>query len=245
MVAPTEPGHPNRRAVVIAGHTGDVDTVRRALAAGDPEVRASALAALARIGIIEQSDLLDALRDESFVVRRRAVELAASRTTARPEDTSGSDPGGTGNPIDGLLTVMLDATCDASSDTPTGDHPAILAEVAAWSLGERHQDGEASTPKAIVRALCDATTGHFDPLVREAAVAALGAIGAPASLDAILRACTDKATVRRRAVLALAPFSGTAVDAVLEQARTDRDWQVRQAAQDLLGAVDPAPRSEP
>jgi len=70
--------------------------------------------------------------------------------------------------------------------------------------------------------------------VREAAVAALGAIGAPAGLGAILAATSDKATVRRRAVIALAPFDGAEVQAALERARSDRDWQVRQAAEDLL-----------
>jgi HEAT repeat protein len=36
-------------------------------------------------------------------------------------------------------------------------------------------------------------------------------------------------------VLALAPFDGPAVDAALQEALGDRDWQVRQAAEDLLG----------
>jgi HEAT repeat protein len=40
--------------------------------------------------------------------------------------------------------------------------------------------------------------------------------------------------VRRRAVLALAPFEGPEVDAALQAATTDRDWQVRQAAEDLM-----------
>jgi hypothetical protein len=35
-------------------------------------------------------------------------------------------------------------------------------------------------------------------------------------------------------VLALAPFDGPEVDRALERARTDRDRQVRQAAEDLL-----------
>jgi HEAT repeat protein len=39
--------------------------------------------------------------------------------------------------------------------------------------------------------------------------------------------------VRRRAVLALAPFGGAEVEAALARARTDRDWQVRQAAEDI------------
>ena len=63
---------------------------------------------------------------------------------------------------------------------------------------------------------------------------ALGAIGDVDGLPAILAATTDKATVRRRAVIALAPFEGPEVDAALEAARTDRDWQVRQAAEDQL-----------
>ena len=79
------------------------------------------------------------------------------------------------------------------------------------------------------------TTGHADPLCREAAVAALGAIGDEAGLPAILTATTDKPAVRRRATLALAPFEGPDVDAALERAAKDRDWQVRQAAEDLSG----------
>jgi ABC-type spermidine/putrescine transport system permease subunit II len=39
--------------------------------------------------------------------------------------------------------------------------------------------------------------------------------------------------VRRRAVLAHAPFDGPAVDAAVAAALEDRDWQVRQAAEDL------------
>jgi len=75
---------------------------------------------------------------------------------------------------------------------------------------------------------------HADPLAREAAVAALGALGDPAGLPAILTACADRPAVRRRAVLALSPFTGTEVDAAIERALTDKDWQVRQAAEDLL-----------
>jgi HEAT repeat protein len=74
---------------------------------------------------------------------------------------------------------------------------------------------------------------HADALVREAAVAALGARGT--GLATILHACDDRPAVRRRAVLALAPFEGPEVTAALTRALADRDWQVRQAAEDLLG----------
>ena len=78
-------------------------------------------------------------------------------------------------------------------------------------------------------------TDHDDPLCREAAVAALGALGQDAGLPAILTATTDRPAVRRRAILALAPFAGPDVDKALTAALEDRDWQVRQAAQDLTG----------
>ncbi len=105
--------------------------------------------------------------------------------------------------------------------------PSVI-ETAAWACGEQ----EDASP-AVVAALAALAGQHADPLVREAAVAALGAIGSPDGLAAILAATRDRATVRRRAVLALAPFDGPAVDEALAQARDDRDRQVRQAALDL------------
>jgi HEAT repeat protein len=85
--------------------------------------------------------------------------------------------------------------------------------------------------------LAVAATTHDDPLVREAAVAALGALGDERGLAAILQACGDRPAIRRRAVLALAAFEGDDVEAALQHALEDADWQVRQAAEDL---VDPA-----
>ena len=79
------------------------------------------------------------------------------------------------------------------------------------------------------------TTTHSEPLVREASVAALGAIGDELGLSAIIAACGDKPAIRRRAVLALAPFDTPEVKITLHKALEDRDWQVRQAAEDLLG----------
>ena len=53
-------------------------------------------------------------------------------------------------------------------------------------------------------------------------------------LAAILAGLDDRAPVRRRAVLALAPFDTPEVTEALERASRDRDRQVRQAAEDLL-----------
>jgi HEAT repeat protein len=110
------------------------------------------------------------------------------------------------------------------------DEEPLVAEAAAWALGEH---GQGVAPGSVP-ALADIVAQHPDALVREAAAAALGAIGDPTGLPAILLAVNDVVTVRRRAVLALAPFDGPEVVAALEEAARDRDWQVRNAASDLL-----------
>jgi HEAT repeat protein len=110
-----------------------------------------------------------------------------------------------------------------------GDPEPSVVEAAAWALGER----AAATEGAVI-ALADVARGHIDASCREAAVAALGALGDPAGLPAVLAALSDKPAVRRRAVVALAAFEGPEVDDALRRALQDRDWQVRQVAEDLL-----------
>ena len=126
----------------------------------------------------------------------------------------------------------------APRPTPSIDHllddpePAVV-EQAAWACGERD-----TAPHPPIPRLAALARDHDDPLVREAAVAALGALGDESGLAAVLAATTDKPAVRRRAVLALAAFDGPDVDAAWERARDDRDRQVRDAVDELLGPVD-------
>lgn len=194
-----------RRRVVMAGHRGDEPLAREALTDEVAMVRVSALGALLRMGRLDVADVVAALTDEAAAVRRRACEMAARLSPA-------SDP---------RLGQALIAALS--------DDDVLVVESASFALGEiGPQLGVAS-----VTFLTGVAENHPDPLCREAAVAALGAIGDPAGLPAILSAMADKTTVRRRAVLALAPFSGPEVDEALTRARSDRDWQVRQAAEDL------------
>jgi HEAT repeat protein len=171
----------------------------------DARVRVAALGALVRGAgrSVASAAWRRAVTDRDAAVRRRATELAPA--LAPP-------------PVTGLLTLLDD------------DDP-LVAESAAWALGE--VEWSSRTRARVGRALSGAATRHPDPLVRESAVAALGALGDPAGLPAVLAACADRPAIRRRAVLALAPFSGAEVDAALARALTDPDWQVRQAAEDL------------
>ncbi len=192
-----------RRRAALAGHEGDAATARDLLGDPDPGVRATALGALARSGALTADDLASAAIDPDPGVRRRAAGVAASPAAREA----------------GVRVALVPLLRDAD---------ASVVEVAAWACGE------VTPPEpGTVETLTSLATAHDDALVREAAVAALGALGDPAGLPAILAATADKPAVRRRAVLALAPFDGPDVDAALARAREDRDWQVRQAAEDL------------
>ncbi|HVW31142.1 MAG TPA: HEAT repeat domain-containing protein [Acidimicrobiia bacterium] len=183
----------------------------------DPRVRSAALGALARLtggSSAAPPDPAAAPPDPAAAWRWAAADPDPS-VRRRAADMAPAF-GDVAAPLVGLL----------------GDRDAGVAEAAAWALGEL---AGAAIAAGAVEALAGAAGGHSDPLVREAAVAALGSLGDAAGLPAVLHACQDKAAVRRRAVLALAAFDGPEVDAALEAALEDRDWQTRQAAEDLLG----------
>ena len=112
------------------------------------------------------------------------------------------------------------------------DADFAVAETAAWAIGER----DAVTDEEM-QALIMSASGHPEALVRESCVAALGSIGDERGLASILHACGDKPAIRRRAIISLAPFDSPEVTAALRTALSDRDWQVRQAAEDLLAAA--------
>ena len=209
---------PVDRAAELAGlgHQGpltvaDVERAEHALASDpDSRVRAAAAGALVRAGVGDapRRALVVAIADPLPAVRRRAAELAP----ACSPDAAVAD----------ALVVALD------------DRDVTVVEAAAWALGEL---GEHAIDVGAVNELARVVEAHRDPIAREAAVAAIGALGDPSGLSAVLVACADRAAVRRRAVLALAPFRGPEVDAALARALDDKDWQVRQAAEDLTSGT--------
>ncbi|HEX3539085.1 MAG TPA: HEAT repeat domain-containing protein [Acidimicrobiales bacterium] len=195
----------------MADKTGDVVVRRRRAALAGHEGDEAA----ARQG----------LADEAGDVR--ATALGALERMSRLE---GSD-------VEAALTdpdpVVRRRAAEVSAPMPAprvaellGDADPLVVEAACFALGERAEG-------SVVPALAGVARDHRDPLCREAAVAALGAIGDREGLPAILAALDDKPAIRRRAVIALAPFDGPEVTAALARAAQDRDWQVRQAAEDL------------
>jgi HEAT repeat protein len=211
---------PVARAAQVAalGHGGRLSTAeltaaRVATTDSAAAVRAAALGALVRGAPVRIAAPAwhAAAHDVDASVRRRAADLAPKLVGRRRT----ADP---------ALTRTLVALLE--------DADVTVVEAAAWALGETVTAAD-PVSDAAVPGLARVVTDHRDALAREAAVAALGAIGDERGVEAILAACHDKPAVRRRAVLALAPFTGTAVDAAIAAALEDRDWQVRQAAEDL------------
>lgn len=222
-----------RRSAALAGHAGDLATATTLLADPDAGVRVAALGALARCDAIDAHVCSQTVADPDPDVRRRLAEELGRQRPADP-----------GRRLQALQVALhlLD------------DPDPMAAEAAAWSVGELagpdpdHDDddrpdddrpNDVTAPAGVTDALSRTATDHPDQLVRESAVAALGAVGDVAGLAAVLTATADKPAVRRRAVIALASFLGEpGVDKALQRATADRDWQVRQAADMLLDTSD-------
>ncbi len=194
-----------RRKAAEAGHAGDAAGARPYLRDGDAMVRSSALRALERIGDLAAPELEAALADPAPEVRLTGLELASGRD---------------------------DISAAAVAERLADDDRRVV-EAAAWTCGEKASANHSAEAAAVVDALAQVAGAHDDPLCRESAIAALGAIAHPAGLSAVLAGLNDKPEVRRRAVIALAPFDGPEVDAALAKASTDRDRQVRTAADEL------------
>ena len=116
-------------------------------------------------------------------MRRRAAELAPSLgpDVAAPTPTT-----------EAVLVALL------------RDDDVTVVEAAAWALGEQGCRGvDRGGRRAGGTATGTPTRSPARPRSQRSAP-----IGDPAGLDAILAACGDKPAVRRRAVLALAPFDG-------------------------------------
>ncbi len=200
-----------------------------------PAVRRAALRSLLRRARPERATAgwATACGDADAGVRRAAADAAVG-FVERLRDTAAAP----------AITIVARALIGLLDD------PApLVAEAGAFALGEIVAGGtdptEPTDPNGAEIASNAITTlvrharGHSDPLVREACVAALGTLRAAAvegserALPVVVGAASDKPAIRRRAVIALSAFDGPEAEQAIRDARTDRDWQVRQLAEDL------------
>jgi HEAT repeat protein len=167
------------------------------------------------------------LGDEAASVRSAALSalLRCDALTTDDVEAALADPS----------PLVRRRVCELATTSPTGHFERLLedevpevVEAAAFACGEQEI-------ASAVGALARVATTHTDPLCRESAVAALGVLGSNDGLAAVLQATTDVAAVRRRAVIALSNSESEEVNQALQVALSDRDWQVRQAAEDVIG----------
>jgi HEAT repeat protein len=111
----------------------------------------------------------------------------------------------------------------------------LVVEEACFLAGELGELG-------LVPRLVELALGHEEPLVREAALGALGALGDDRAIPAVLAAlASSNVYLRRRAVVVATAFEDSRLDAALLRAREDRDPQVRAILADLdAGAGGPS-----
>jgi HEAT repeat protein len=169
-----------RGEAALAGHAGDEAMARTLLADSDPEVRATALGALVRMGRATPADAAAGLADPDAWARRYACELGATLPGANFADLleDGDD-------------MVVEAACFAVGEVRdrravpllvhiAGDHTdALCRESAVAALGAV---GELEGLPAILAGLED------KPQVRRRAVIALAAFDTEES-EAALRRC--------------------------------------------------------
>jgi HEAT repeat protein len=166
------------------------------------------------------------LREVALGALSRAGDLDSATVERVLRDDA--DPAVRRRACDLAATLQLSGPLLRALRAALDDPDALVVEAACWALGE--------SSSAPVDELMQTARAHPDARAREAAVAAIGGIGDPRGLPAVLGALEDRPTVRRRAVVALAAFDGEEVRAALRRSAADRDWQVREVAEILLEA---------
>ena len=173
----------------------------------------------------DEATARQALHDESPEVRIAALSSLVAMKKVSAEDSALV----LADPEDSVRRQA----CEFGADLTGADFAPLLSdapnvvEAAAFALGET---GDRTAVPALLRIARE----HADALCRESAVAALGALGDERAKSVLIDALNDAPAIRRRAAVALSAFDGDDVIAALEAHLDDRDWQARQACEEVL-----------
>ncbi|WP_298336326.1 HEAT repeat domain-containing protein [Ferrimicrobium sp.] len=131
--------------------------------------------------------------------------------------------------------VGIAAVTAVPSDRRSLVHAKRWMEDASWLVTEfgAFVAGELEDPELVPR-LIELAMDHEEPLVREAALASLGAIGDQRAIPVVLAGLSAKSVyLRRRALVISVAFESPEIDRAVEALRDDRDAQIRQLFVDL------------
>ncbi len=213
----------SRRKVGILGHIGSTSDLEFYLSSNSEGVQLSLISGLAR-----HNKLTLNLAKQFFEVPRSKVKI---RTLENLKNICDIDLSKNNQILNCLIAKSLQ---DAD---PLVNVYGLIA-LSDLVEQEYSTSGGCIQFADFVKVVCDLVDNASDYRVREAGVATLGVFGLTgeySGLDTVIsHAANDKPKVRRRAVLALATYTGSNVEKALIMAAQDKDWQTRQAAEDLL-----------
>jgi HEAT repeat protein len=229
---------------MLAGRHGVVGLVSllSELSDSDPELRRlSDYAFFGRYYMKTFEELIEALRDEDPVVRSQAAEALGHSDDPRavepllealrdeiPEVRAEAAYafGKLGIADSRVFEALIEALCDSDSGVRT------MAAVGLWEIVHQRADERALEP------LCSALLSDDEPETRATAACALGTLGDPRAVDALVQALEDDyLDVAESAAEALGKIRDPrAVDALV-QALEDNDPGVRESAAKALGEI--------
>ncbi|NNN21824.1 MAG: HEAT repeat domain-containing protein [Acidimicrobiales bacterium] len=247
-----------RRDVAESAYLGNKEIAIRAVSDLDPKVRASGLSSLFKQGAIDIETLIKSANDQDALVQVRALDLigdlflngsdgpeallSKSKTGANCLNSSPKDV------FNSLLIAFLKVAFASDPLVVVAAFSAI-GEIFSYEVNGQKEGLTRDliefllADNSLVEAAIEICNTHKDPRCIEAAVASLGVFGSKGvsvGLDTVILVAQDGVpATRRRAILALSGFDDPKIEPVLEKALLDKDWQVRQCAEDILGAFNP------
>ncbi len=245
-----------RRDVAESAYLGNKEIAIRAISDLDPKVRAAGLSSLFKLGAIDLETLINSARDHDPSVQIRALDLIGDLFrigSDGPEEVlakSNCWPNISDTwPKELFKSLLLVFLHTISSNDPLVVVAAFSAvgEILSYEV-DAEKEGLARdlirfllVEPSLVQAAIEICQTHKDPRCVEQAVASLGIFGlngVPVGLNTVINVAQNGVpATRRRAILALSGFDDPKIEPVLEKALLDKDWQVRQCAEDVLSAI--------
>jgi len=182
------------------------------------------------VGLIDSPEIF--LAHEDPALRRMAITALGADSCNEMFDTVVTLLGDESGSVRAAAAERLGACGERALEhlaEAAGDPQPKVREAVATAYGEL------SDPSAI-NWLIDVGNEDTDHTVREAAVAALGAIGSDAAIDPLLAFIAEgPPQVRRRAIAAITVFDDPRVEPAIRRAAFDRNPGVREAAEMVVG----------
>ncbi len=191
---------------MLANRADALPALQKSLADSKPEIRAAALAVLARM---RDAGSLPAIRnlltDSSPLVRRAAAETLAELQDAASINAAELAVSRQVNPLDGYIRLVgyarITRAAGPLGTVLTSNADAINRAAAAWAIGEIGRAGTAGRP-----ALEKALQADADPEVRREAALAIAKFRDAAGATALENACRADPEVRKVTLAAMAEF---------------------------------------